>query len=70
MKTRKVEVYLGYIDHTWDTKIIEIPANTPNMLLDKVAELEAVKLFFDNPDTHDEVAFVGVYNSEVEGEEE
>lgn len=70
MKTRKVEVYLGYIDHTWDTKIIEIPENTQGMLLESVAELEAIKLFFDNPNIHDEVAFVGIYNSEIDSEEE
>lgn len=70
MKPRKIEVYLAYTNHTWDTKIIEIPADTPGMWAEEVAEKEATKLFFNNPNTCDEVAFVGVYNSEVNDEEE
>ena len=70
MKTKKVEVYLGYTNNTWDTKIIEIPGNTPGALVETVAERKAMKLFFNNPNTFDEVAFVGIYNSEVDDEEE
>lgn len=70
MKTRRVEVYLGYTDRTWDTKIIEIPADTQGMILEDVAEKEAMKLFFGNPTLRGEVAFVGVYNSRVDDEEE
>lgn len=70
MKTQKVEVYLAYTDHTWDTKIIEIPADTPDMWAEEAAEKEATKLFIDNLNTPYEVAFVGVYNSRVDDEEE
>jgi hypothetical protein len=70
MKTRKIEVYLAYTNHTWDTEIIEIPRNTPERRLVETAEKEAMKLFFNNPNTHDEVAFIGVYNSEVDDEKE
>lgn len=69
INTQKVEVYLGYANNTWDTAIVEIPGNTSLELLEQVAEREAIKLFFNNPDTGDEVAFVGVYNSEVDDEE-
>ena len=29
MKTRKIEVYIGYANYTWNTMILDIPFDTP-----------------------------------------
>jgi hypothetical protein len=62
MKTREVEVAIGYTNKTWDTKMVEIPASTPYDGIEEVAELKAVEEFFNSPSTSDDVAFVSVYH--------
>ena len=67
-KTREIEMYVGYCDHTWSTLFISIPSNT--LEVEKNAIAIATKLFYNNPRTHDEVAFIGVYHiPEMEEEE-
>lgn len=57
-----VELYTGYIDHTWDTKTATIPDSTPSEKVGEVAVDHGEKEFFNNLNTKGEVAFIGVYN--------
>jgi len=57
-----VELYVGYGSHRWDTTIIEIPEDTPADQVESVAIDIGQNLLFNNPNTEDEVAFVGVYS--------
>lgn len=59
---RPVEIFIGYSNHTWDTQTIPILKETPEHKIEKVAIEIAQRLFYNNPNTKDEVAFVGVYN--------
>ena len=36
-KTRNIEIYTGYHDNTWDSYYVEIPADTPENDIEKVA---------------------------------
>jgi len=58
----KIELYIGYANHTWDTKIITIPDDTPSEEIEEVAVGYGEKEFFNNPNTEDEIAFVGIYS--------
>jgi hypothetical protein len=60
----KVEIYIGYTDHTWSTTIIEIPSDIEPDLLETVYWQEVEKLLKNNPQylLKSEVAFVGMYN--------
>ncbi len=70
MKTREVELYIGYTNNRWDTRYVSIPFDTPEEKVEEVATQEGTALFFNNPYTHDEVAFVGVYHIPSIEEEE
>ena len=65
---REIEVYRCWDDHTWDTEIVDIPADTPEEKIEEVAEkaaLEALRHSADLP------VVVGVYHiPEVSAEEE
>ena len=62
-KKRKVEVYIGFDDHTWDTKMVEIPEDTPEMWVKEAAEKKAL---YDVPITSRNVSFIGIYNKNVD----
>ena len=66
---RSVEMYVGYFNHTWDTVFIDIPLSTPSHKVEQVAIDMASQKLYNNPNTLDEVAFVGIYNiPEIEEE--
>ena len=68
-KSRRVEVYVGYSNHTWATFFIEIPLSTPEENIEKVTIDKAIDLYHNNPNTVDEVAFIGIYNiPEIDGD--
>jgi len=68
-KVRHIEMYVGYLNHTWDTVFVEIPLSTPEEEIEKVATDKAISLFYNNPNTDDEVAFIDVYNvPEIDGD--
>ena len=68
MKTRKIEVYLGFDDHTWDTKVVDIPADTPEMWEKEAAEKEVLRSF-GVPTKPRSISFIGIYNSDMGNEE-
>ena len=70
MKERDVEIYIGYISHKWETQYVSIPFDTPKEKVEEVATQKGTALFFNNPYTHDEVAFVGIYHIPSMEEEE
>ena len=70
MKERDVEIYIGYTSREWDTQCVSIPFDTPDEKVEEVATQKGMALFFNNPHTHDEVAFIGIYHiPEIEEEE-
>lgn len=70
MKERDVEIYIGYTSHKWDTQYVSIPFDTPEEKVEEVAIQKGTVSFFNNPNTRDEVAFVGVYHIPSIEEEE
>ena len=63
-KTKTVEIYIGFLDKSWSTDYIEIPAvseKTINELID-----EYVQANIDN----ENIAFWGLYNITAEDEED
>ncbi|HEC66267.1 hypothetical protein LCGC14_3100520 [marine sediment metagenome] len=70
MKTREVELYIGYTNNRWETQCVSIPFDTPEEKVEEVATQKSMQEFFNNPRTHDEVAFVGVYHIPSMEEEE
>lgn len=60
--TRPVEMYVGYMDHTWDTMMIDIPADTPNRrgLITIIAVKKALQML--EQAGRNDVAFVGRYH--------
>jgi len=56
----EVELYVAYMNHTWDTFIVSVDDNVESI------EEEALKIgqkeLFNNPNTKDEVAFIGIYH--------
>ena len=65
-KTRQVEYFRCWDDHTWDTDFIDIPADTPEDKLNEAVQEAAFKI-----DWKDDVpAFVGVYCDAEEEEPE
>jgi hypothetical protein len=41
--TREIEVYRCWDDHTWDTKSVDIPADTPDEKIEEVAANAALE---------------------------
>jgi len=62
VKNRDIEIYVGYCNHTWETQFVSIPSSTPEDKIKETAINTAMNLFHNNPNTSDEVAFVGIYN--------
>ena len=61
-----IEMYVGYLDHTWQIVNVEIPDDTPENEIDTVAETKLEEQFKET-----EIAFVGVYHIwEVEESDE
>jgi hypothetical protein len=62
--TKDVEIYVGYTNHTWDTIFISIPLSIleDEMKIKKIAKIKIIDLFYNSPNTREEVAFIGVYN--------
>jgi len=60
--TRNIEMYIGYLNHTWDTVFVPIPLSTPEEEIEKVATDKAIDIFYNSPNTPDEVVFIDVYN--------
>jgi len=63
MATRKIEMYVGYLDNTWATHMIEIPADTPEGDIDRVAIDATISEMTHEKKT--EIAFCGVYHLDV-----
>jgi len=57
-KRRGIEMFIGRMDHTWDTEEIEIPGNTPAAKIKRVA-ITAMRAKLQAKGI--ETAFVGVY---------
>jgi len=71
--TRTIEMYYGfYLGDTkmWDTTDVDIPANTPEDQVERVATAKLTRRFERNPRMIDgDVAFMGVYcTNDDEGE--
>jgi len=63
-KTKTVEIYIGFLDGTWSTDYIEIPAvsdKTIDELIDEYAQAN-----IDN----ENIAFWGLYNMTAEEEDD
>lgn len=55
---RPVEMYCCYDDHTWqDSHFVEIPADTPEDLIEEVAIARANEVFTDPS-----IMFIGMYS--------
>lgn len=65
METRKVEMFVGYTNYQWNTCIVDIPSDTPDESILTVAELKLLTTFDSKQRTADEIAFVGIYDSEI-----
>lgn len=70
MSTKKVEIYIGYTDRTWDTAFIDMPKNIPDEEIESFIIQEAIDLWANTPSVHVEVAFAGLYNDCPDEEEE
>jgi len=63
----RVEMYIGYTNHTWDTRVVEIPDDTHETDIEERANaklqpiLEAAKL---------EVSFTGIYHIDMPDDED
>ena len=55
---RTVEYFRCWMDNTWDTDDIEVPADTPDHLLDAVVQRAAEMINWSS----EPPAFVGVYH--------
>lgn len=60
MKTRQIEVYVGWYDHTWSTDWVDIPADTAEEKVEETA-IAALWAAFANDQPDEPIAFVGVY---------
>ena len=65
METKKVEAYIGYLNHQWDTKIVEIPIGTPNSEFLCAVEDAVLTSFNSKQRKVSEIAFVGIYNDNL-----
>ena len=54
-----VEMYVGYMDRTWNNVLVEIPGDTPE---DKIEEVASEKLQSELSKQNISVAFVGLYS--------
>jgi hypothetical protein len=69
MKTRQIEMLRCWGDHTWDTDFTEIPANTPEGDIDRVAiDGHTSEIFKANP-KRDLVQTTVYHIPEIEEEE-
>lgn len=59
---RLIEIYVGYSDNTWDTKMIPILKDTPEDKVEEVAIEVGRRLLLNNSNTKDEVSFIGIYH--------
>lgn len=59
LKTREVEVYRCWEDHTWDTEFVEVPADTPEAQLGEVCQHVALENLRNSADLP---CMVGVYS--------
>lgn len=66
MKTRTVEYFRLWDDHTWDTDFIDIPTDTPDDRLEKAVREAAEKLEWDG----DIPLLVGFYHAGEDEDEE
>ncbi len=55
---RHIEVYVGYVDHSWETRMIPILASTPETAIESVTIEVATHLLSHQND----IAFIGVYH--------
>ena len=65
METRKIEVYIGFINYQWDTRIVDIPVGTPESEVLTTAENEILKSFESAHRLAGEIAFIGIYNDNL-----
>lgn len=65
MGTKKVEAYIGYLNHQWDTKVVEIPLGTPDFEVLFAVEDAVLTTFEDKQRKVNEVAFIGIYNDNL-----
>jgi len=57
-KTRLIEMYIGFTNHSWCTDYVEIPMDTPPNKIEKEARKSAEIQYKKNKD----IAFIGLYN--------
>jgi len=68
MKTTKVEAFICYTDHTWDTKMIELEGDLDTVDVEKVESIARKAVLEEVEDSVGDVlgiAFVGIYNFPV-----
>jgi len=65
METKKIEAYIGYLNHQWDTKIVDIPLTTPKTGILLAVEDEVINSFNSKQRKVSEIAFVGIYNDNL-----
>jgi len=61
----KIEVILAFTDHTWETKTIPIPQNTPAYKVEDMAKGRAVEEWeklHKGMDYITEIAFIDIYD--------
>ncbi len=56
-KTRQVEYFRCWDDHTWDTDFIDIPAGTPEDKINDAVQEATLRIEW----TEEAPAFVGIY---------
>lgn len=68
----RVEMYIGYTDHTWDTIVVEIPDNTHETDIEERANAKLRSILEqmgkDYPDV--QCAFTGIYHIDMPDEED
>jgi hypothetical protein len=55
MKTRLIEMYVGYSEGSWNTTYVDIPMDTPDDLIEQAAMLAGQNQIKD-------YVFIGLYN--------